>query len=105
MPYLTVRDIDICFDRAGTGLPLLAISGSRGDLRLKPNLLESPLVKPFDVLAYDQRGLGRTSKPNKAYPPPPCWTRLGGSAFGSSAYRSAAWSRSNWCCGCGILTE
>ena len=46
---------------------MLAISGSRGDLRRKPNLLESPLAKTFDVLAYDQRGLGRTSKPNKAY--------------------------------------
>ena len=67
MPYLTVRDIDIFFDRAGAGAPLLAISGSRGDLRRKPNLLESPLAKSFDVLAYDQRGLGRTSKPNKAY--------------------------------------
>ena len=67
MPYLTVRDIDTFFDRAGTGAPLLAISGSRGDLRRKPNLLESPLSKSFDVLAYDQRGLGRTSKPDKAY--------------------------------------
>ena len=67
MPYLTVRDIDIFFDRAEAGPPLLAISGSRGDLRLKPNLLESPLAKSFDVLAYDQRGLGRTSKPNKVY--------------------------------------
>jgi 3-oxoadipate enol-lactonase len=67
MPYLTVRDIDIFFDRAGAGAPLLAISGSRSDLRRKPNLLESPLTKSFDVLAYDQRGLGRTSKPNKAY--------------------------------------
>jgi 3-oxoadipate enol-lactonase len=67
MPYLTVRDIDICFDRAGAGPPLLAISGSGGDLRLKPNLLDSPLVRAFDVLAYDQRGLGRTSKPNKVY--------------------------------------
>ena len=67
MPYLTVRDLDICFDRAGAGPPLLAISGSGGDLRLKPNLLESPLAKFFNVLAYDQRGLGRTSKPNKPY--------------------------------------
>jgi 3-oxoadipate enol-lactonase len=67
MPYLTVRDIDICFERAGAGPPLLAISGSGGDLRRKPNLLGSPLAKSFDVLAYDQRGLGRTSKPNKAY--------------------------------------
>ena len=59
--------IEIWFDRAGTGAPLLAISGSRGDLRRKPNLLESPLAKAFDVLAYDQRGLGRTSKPSKPY--------------------------------------
>jgi 3-oxoadipate enol-lactonase len=67
MPYLHLRDLDICFDRAGIGAPLLAISGSSGDLRRKPNLLESPLAKAFDVLAYDQRGLGRTSKPDLAY--------------------------------------
>jgi 3-oxoadipate enol-lactonase len=67
MPYLSVRDIDIFFDRTGTGPPLLAMSGSGSDLRLEPNLLESPLARAFDVLAYDQRGLGRTSKPNMAY--------------------------------------
>ena|SRR5271165_2918123 len=110
MPYLTVRDIDICFDRAGAGAPLLAISGSRGDLRRKPNLLESPLAKTFDVLAYDQRGLGRTSKPNQSYSmadyaddAAALLDAVGGSAFGSLAYRSAVWSRSNWCCG--IRTE
>ena len=47
---------------------MLAIAGSRGDLRRKPNLLDSPLAEAFDVLAYDQRGLGRTSKPDKPYP-------------------------------------
>ena len=67
MPYLPIRDIDIWFDRAGTGSQLLAISGSRGDLRRKPNLLESPLARAFDVIGYDQRGLGRTSKPEKPY--------------------------------------
>ncbi|MCB1489195.1 MAG: alpha/beta fold hydrolase [Bauldia sp.] len=65
MPYVRVRDIDVCFARAGTGAPLLAISGSRGDLRRGPNLLESPLADAFDVVAYDQRGLGRTSKPDR----------------------------------------
>src|SRR4051794_22560212 len=67
MPYLRLRDIHIYFDRAGSGAPLLAISGSRGDLRRRPNLLESPLANTFDVLAYDQRGLGRTSKPDQPY--------------------------------------
>ena len=67
MPHRLIRDIDIWFERAGNGAPLLAISGSRGDLRRKPNLLESPLAGSFEVLAYDQRGLGRTSKPDKPY--------------------------------------
>jgi pimeloyl-ACP methyl ester carboxylesterase len=103
MPYLTVRDIDIFFDRAGAGAPLLAISGSRGDLRRKPNLLESPLAKSFDVLAYDQRGLGVRRSQARLIQSlimqttlRPCWTQSGGSAFESSAYRLAAWSRSNW---------
>ena len=65
MPYCRIRDIDVWFERAGKGRPLLAISGSRGDLRRKPNLLQSPLASAFDVLAYDQRGLGRTSKPDR----------------------------------------
>ena len=67
MPYCRIRDIDLWFERAGEGAPLLAISGSRGDLRRSPNLLESPLARSFDLLAYDQRGLGRTSKPDKPY--------------------------------------
>jgi len=67
MPYVTVQDIDIWFDRAGTGTALLAISGSKGDLRRRPNLLSSQLPKAFHVLAYDQRGLGRTSKPDNPY--------------------------------------
>jgi 3-oxoadipate enol-lactonase len=67
MPHVSIRDIDVWFDRAGTGPALLALSGSRSDLRRKPNLLSSPLPTAFDVLAYDQRGLGRTSKPDKAY--------------------------------------
>jgi len=89
MPYLRVRDIDIYFDRAGTGAPLLAISGSRGDLRRKPNLLESPLPKAFDVLAYDQRGLGRTSKPDKAY------SMIDYADDAAAVMDAAAWERAN----------
>ena len=89
MPYLRVRDIDIYFDRAGTGAPLLAISSSRGDLRRKPNLLESPLPKAFDVLAYDQRGLGRTSKPDKAY------SMIDYADDAAAVMDAAAWERAN----------
>jgi pimeloyl-ACP methyl ester carboxylesterase len=69
MPYLPARDINTYFERAGAGEPLLAISGSRGDLRRKPNHLDSPLSIAFDVLAYDQLGLGSSSKPDRPYSP------------------------------------
>ena len=67
MPRETVGDIDIWFERQGDGAPLLFISGTGGDLRARPNVLDGPLPKAFDVLAYDQRGLGQTSKPDEPY--------------------------------------
>ena len=59
--------IDLYFERAGAGPPLLFISGSGGDLRNKPNMFDGPLAKAFDLLAYDQRGLGRSGKPDLDY--------------------------------------
>ena len=34
---------------------------------MQPNVFASPLAKAFDLLAYDQRGLGRTDKPDVPY--------------------------------------
>jgi 3-oxoadipate enol-lactonase len=65
MPICRIDDIDIYFERAGHGPPLLFISGTGGDLRTKPNVFDGPLPRQFDVIAFDQRGLGRTSKPDK----------------------------------------
>ncbi len=67
MPIETVGDIDICFERQGTGPRLLYISGTGADLRNRPGVFDGPLPRTFDVLAYDQRGLGRTSKPDRPY--------------------------------------
>ncbi len=67
MPHATVGDIDIFYERRGAGEPLLFISGTGGDLRNKPNVFDGPYPEAFDVLAYDQRGLGQTSKPDAAY--------------------------------------
>jgi 3-oxoadipate enol-lactonase len=67
MPTETVGDIEIYYERQGEGPPLLFISGTGGDLRNKPNIFDGPLAKSFDLLAYDQRGLGQTSKPDAAY--------------------------------------
>ena len=52
---------------ARSGPPVLLISGTGGDLRQEPSILESPLAAAFDLLAYDQRGLGRSDKPDAPY--------------------------------------
>jgi 3-oxoadipate enol-lactonase len=67
MPFVNVRGIEIWCERVGTGPKLLAIYGTGGDLRREPNLLRTPLPRHFEVLAYDQRGLGRSSKPDEKY--------------------------------------
>jgi 3-oxoadipate enol-lactonase len=67
MPTAKLPTIELYYERAGSGPPLLFISGTGGDLRNKPNVFDGPLAKAFDVLAYDQRGLGRSEKPDIPY--------------------------------------
>lgn len=67
MPVTTVNGLNLYFERAGSGPPLLFISGTGGDLRNKPNVFDGPLAKAFDLLAYDQRGLGQSEKPDLPY--------------------------------------
>jgi 3-oxoadipate enol-lactonase len=70
MPFAEIRGIRIYFERGGnpaSGRRLLLVNGSGGDLRQKPNILEGSLAEDFDLLAYDQRGLGQTSKPAGPY--------------------------------------
>ena len=64
MPLANLDAIELYYERAGAGPSLLFISGTGGDLRNKPNVFDGPLAKGFDVLAYDQRGLGRSAKPD-----------------------------------------
>ncbi len=67
MPTAHLNGLNFHFERTGDGPPLLFISGTGGDLRVQPNVFASPLAKAFDLLAYDQRGLGRTDKPDVPY--------------------------------------
>ena len=67
MPIAHLAGIDLYYERAGAGPPLLFISGSGGDLRAKPNMFDGPFPKAFDILAYDQRGLGQSAKPDVDY--------------------------------------
>lgn len=67
MPIAAVNGLNLYFERAGAGAPLLFISGTGGDLRAKPNQFDGPFPKAFDMISYDQRGLGRSDKPDARY--------------------------------------
>jgi len=67
MPLIQANKIEIYYQIAGQGPKLFFIGGTGGDLRHKPNILDSPLTNSFTVLTYDQRGQGRTEKPDKPY--------------------------------------
>ncbi len=67
MPSCVANGVSLYYELAGTGERLLSISGTGGDLRQKPGLSEGPLGQAFEVLAYDQRGLGRSSVPPWPY--------------------------------------
>ena len=67
MPYITTEHLNIYFEEKGDGAPVLFISGTGGDLRQRPNVLNSSLPKHNRVIAYDQRGLGQTEKPDQPY--------------------------------------
>lgn len=67
MTFATIGDLEVWYERAGEGPPLLFLSGSGADLRNKPNQMDGPFPRAFDVLSYDQRGLGQTAKPDKPY--------------------------------------
>jgi 3-oxoadipate enol-lactonase len=67
MPFVAVRDLKMYYEIRGTGPRLLAITGTGGDLRHTPNIFDAPIARYFEVLSYDQRGLGRTSRPDIPY--------------------------------------
>ncbi len=63
MPCTQANGIRINYEVGGSGQRLVFISGTGGDLRNRPNAFDGPLVAEFEVLSYDQRGLGQTDKP------------------------------------------
>jgi len=67
MPFIEVRDLSVHYEVHGSGPRVVWISGTGGDLRQNPARGDGPLEQHFEVLMYDQRGLGRTSKPDVAY--------------------------------------
>jgi 3-oxoadipate enol-lactonase len=62
VPVTPIGDIEIYYEVDGDGSPVLYISGTGGDLRTTPNVFDGPLARQHTVAAYDQRGLGRSTK-------------------------------------------
>jgi 3-oxoadipate enol-lactonase len=67
MPFITVNTIELYYEISGQGLRLVYISGTGADLRNKPNIFDSPLADNFEILAFDQRGLGQSGRPDIHY--------------------------------------
>jgi 3-oxoadipate enol-lactonase len=67
MPFAEIWGLAFYFERHGTGAPLLFIGGTGGDLRRPETRYFGPLARQFDLLTYDQRGLGQSAKPDAPY--------------------------------------
>ena len=67
MPFVELRGLRFYYETRGKGPRLLLFSGSGGDLRRRPGLLDSPLAEHFELLCHDQRGLGQSDRPDIDY--------------------------------------
>ncbi|MBN3878416.1 MULTISPECIES: alpha/beta fold hydrolase [unclassified Nostoc] len=67
MPFVSICNLQMYYEIRGTGQRLLCISGTGVHLQRSPTIFDSPLAPHFEILAYDQRGLGQTSKPDILY--------------------------------------
>jgi 3-oxoadipate enol-lactonase len=66
VPTVTLNGIDVYYERGGSGPRLLFCNGSGGTLESAALLIEQ-FRQHFDVVAHDQRGLGRTSIPDEPF--------------------------------------
>jgi pimeloyl-ACP methyl ester carboxylesterase len=66
VPTAPVNGIEVYYERSGTGERLLFLNGSGATLESSAPLIQV-FTERFDVVAHDQRGLGRTSIPPGPY--------------------------------------
>ncbi|MEY9888648.1 3-oxoadipate enol-lactonase [Catenulispora sp. MAP12-49] len=66
MPSVRVRDIDVYYEIHGDGPPLVLIGGLGADLTVFAPFTEL-LARSFRVLTFDNRGAGRSDKPDVPY--------------------------------------
>jgi 3-oxoadipate enol-lactonase len=63
MPYLDGAGVQLYAERHGVGPRLLFISGTGASLASPPRGFDLSLASGFDMVCYDQRGLGRSDRP------------------------------------------
>jgi pimeloyl-ACP methyl ester carboxylesterase len=68
MPHVEVRGRQLHVERRGDGPPLLLIMGMGGNLRHWGAAFLDPLVRSFDVIAFDNRGMGRSARVDPGEP-------------------------------------
>ena len=66
MPYVKVNDIQMYYEIHGDGEPLVLIVGLGTDISEWEGIIHG-LAKKYKVLAFDNRGAGRTDKPDTPY--------------------------------------
>lgn len=67
MPLAHANGIQLYYELAGSGDRLLFISGTGADLRRSPRLTDVPAFAEFELLQFDQRGLGQSEVPEGPY--------------------------------------
>lgn len=64
MPFMESQNLKLYYEIQGKGPRLLFIPGTASDLRQHPNIFDSPLVQHFEILSFDQRGIGQSNSPD-----------------------------------------
>lgn len=66
MPRISIRDIEVNYEEAGKGIPLVMVHGLNGDLTGWA-LIMPEFAKHYRTIALDVRGHGGTGKPDQPY--------------------------------------
>jgi 3-oxoadipate enol-lactonase len=66
MPRISIRDIEVNYEEAGKGIPLVMVHGLNGDLTGWA-LIMPEFAKHYRTIAPDVRGHGGTGKPDQPY--------------------------------------
>jgi 3-oxoadipate enol-lactonase len=64
MPWAQLPGITLYYERRGAGRQVLFLGGTGGDLRRPANPFDRALAREFELLVFDQRGMGRSDKPD-----------------------------------------